>query len=192
MIDAMENISSQKETANNKYVAQHIECPSKSQHVTKNLGQVGRAKCNIHRFLKIPSCTYSYISRSILEEDLDLLFFFSNPSKLMSSFSSFGGTWNKKRVDFSNPLFSPAPSSCTLLKSSSNHRRHRGPIQQPAKWRSGPRSARRASWSGRCSPGWKGLAAREPKAPEAAHVNDVKSRSNHPHLKRDVTQICWL
>jgi len=92
MIDAMENISSQKETANNKYVAQHIECPSKSQHVTKNLGQVGRAKCNIHRFLKIPSCTYSYISRSILEEDLDLLFFFSNPSKLMSSFSSFGGT----------------------------------------------------------------------------------------------------
>ena len=93
---------------------------------------------------------------------------------------------------FSNPLSSPAPSSCTLRKSSSNHKRHRGSIQQPAIWRSGPRSARRASWSGRCSPRWKGLAAREPKAPEAAHVNDVKSRSNHPHLKRDVTQICWL
>jgi len=30
MIDAMENISSQKETVNNRYVAQHIERPSKS------------------------------------------------------------------------------------------------------------------------------------------------------------------
>ena len=55
-----------------------------------NTGLVGSPKKEkLNLFLY---CTYSYISRSIFEEDLDLLLFFSNLSKLMSSFSSFGGT----------------------------------------------------------------------------------------------------
>ena len=108
--------------------------------------------------------THSYISRSIFEDDSDFLFF-SNLSKLISSFISFGGTWINIHVKKKNtPISIPAPSFCTPLKSFSNHKKRKGPIRRPARWRTGPRSARRVSWSGRCSLGWTELATKGPKA----------------------------
>ena len=80
-------ISSQKETVNNE----HVSFPQDTYIGTQKHRPCRKSKKKekLNLFLY---CTYSYISRSIFEEDLDLLLFFSNLSKLMSSFSSFGGT----------------------------------------------------------------------------------------------------
>ena len=140
----------------------------------KNMGLVERKKCKVRRF--------HALIRTFPDQSWKKIWICSFSSQIHPSLCHLSAHLEAPRIIvsgfFSNPLFSPAPSSCTLLKSSSNHKRHRGSIQQPAIWRSGPRSARRASWSGRCSPGWTGLVAREPKAPAAALMNVALIHSN--------------
>ena len=157
MINANSKFSSQRETVTVMHVIHHNE--------SKKYLEIPFFSCWEERKALL-IWSHSYISRSIFEDDSDFLFF-SNLSKLISSFISFGGTWINIHVKKKNtPISIPAPSFCTPLKSFSNHKKRKGPIRRPARWRTGPRSARRVSWSRRCSPGWTELATKEPKAPE--------------------------
>ena len=83
MINANSKFSSQRETVTVMHVIHHNE--------SKKYLEIPKFSCWEERKALL-IWSHSYISRSIFEDDLDFLFF-SNLSKLISSFISFGGTW---------------------------------------------------------------------------------------------------